>query len=394
MGYISRTRLFRNVAYDDVESIVSACRIIELTAGELVVEAGQKANCVWVVISGTLRVHFGESDSNDTLDVGQGECVGEISVADGKYSTAWVKAAAPSRLLVIDAETFLTRLLAMPRISRNLIGILAERMRSSTERLSRRVKAEMELKALQRELEFARRIQASMLPENPLASNESRIDGHGFMRAARQVGGDFYDAFRLDEDRFLFVVGDVCNKGMPAALFMAQTVAILRSMALRYVSDNKLALDELVSQGNEQLCMMNSEQLFVSLFVAIIDLTEDQIRYVNAGHNPPLLKLPDQQVKYLELPRNPIAGMVPGLAYTSGQHSFPPGSLLLLYTDGVTEAESANGIQLGELPVESMVSESAGTAAQLVEAIVTGIDLHASGYPQSDDITLLAVRRH
>jgi serine phosphatase RsbU (regulator of sigma subunit) len=393
LGFISRTDLFRDVPYDELETIVTGCKMVDYAAGEMVVAAGQYGRRVWVVTEGTLHVHLDGPDSDDILEIVCGECVGEISVADGKASSAWVKAAADCHLLEIDADTFLERLLTIPRIGRNLISILAERMRRSNQRISERVRMEMELKTLQRELDYARRIQASMLPANPLLPDEPRLDSHGFMRAARQVGGDFFDTFRLDDHRYLFVVGDVCNKGMPAALFMAKTLAILRSLALRFLGNPELKLEDLAGQGNDQLNMLNSEQLFVSVFVSIVDLERGEIRYVNAGHNPPILKLPGEPPHFIDLPRNPIAGMVPGLSYRSGSAAFPPDSLLLLYTDGVTEAETVAGLQFGEEALIECVASRGGPAAALVDDIVALIDDHAAGHPQSDDITLMAVLR-
>ncbi len=391
LGFISRTDLFRDVPYDQLELIVAGCRVVGYAPGELVLAAGQQSNQVWVVIEGGLRVHFDGPDSEDFLEIACGECAGEISVADGKLSSAWVVAATHSRLLEIDAGTFLERLLTIPRVGRNLIAILAERMRRSNRRISERVQMEMELKALQRELDFARRIQSSMLPANPLFAEEPRLDCFGFMRAARQVGGDFYDALRLGPDRYLVAIGDVCNKGMPAALFMAQTLALLRSLSLRGRDDASAYMAELTAEGNDQLCRMNSEQLFVSLFIAVVDLEAGELRYVNAGHNPPILALPGAATSFVEVPRNPVAGMVPGLVYRSGQVAFPPDSLMLLYTDGVTEAESRDGSQFGEEALVALVGNRAGSAADLIADVVQGVDRFAAGYHQADDITLLAI---
>jgi serine phosphatase RsbU (regulator of sigma subunit)/anti-sigma regulatory factor (Ser/Thr protein kinase) len=395
LGYISRTELFRNVAYDDLERILAGCRIVSYRAGEVVLAAGQSSGRVWVVIEGILHVHFDSVASDDFIEIVAGECVGEVSAADGKLSTAWVVVAADSRLLEINAEVFLEKLLSISRVGRNLISVLAERMRRSNQRIARRVKVETEFKALQRELEFARRIQYSMLPTNPLFGDDERIDCHGFMRAARQVGGDFYDAIQLDRHRYLIAIGDVCNKGMPAALFMAQSLTLLRSLAMRGRDDADVFMAALAREGNDHLCRMNSEQLFVSLFVAVLDVRSHDLRYVNAGHNPPLLLEPDCDPRLIDSPRNPVAGMVPGLQFRSGRVSFKSGATLLLYTDGVTEAEAGDGSQLGEEVLLALVKPPASSAAELIERIVHRVDVFSAGHPQADDITLIALRyRH
>jgi serine phosphatase RsbU (regulator of sigma subunit) len=138
---------------------------------------------------------------------------------------------------------------------------------------------------------------------------------------------------------------------------------------------------------------MNSEQLFVSIFLAIVDLELDQIRYVNAGHNPPMIRLPGAHSNLIELPRNPVAGMVSGIRYKSGSLPFPSESLLLLYTDGVTEAENIALDQFGETALMDCFDELHDSAEALVSTIVKGVDRFAQEHPQADDITLLALRR-
>ena len=393
LGFISRTDLFRGVPYDLLESVLADCRITAHKDGDLILAAGTASQRVWVIVEGRLRVHLDDPGSADYVEILCGECVGEISVADGKLSSAWVVAAGDCRLLEIDATIFLDRLLTIPQVGRNLVSILAERMRVSNQRISEKVRLETELKALQRELDFARRIQSSMLPANPLFGDDPRLDCHGFMRAARQVGGDFFDALQLDSDRYLVSIGDVCNKGLPAALFMAQTLALLRSAANQERNDETDQLAVLVSHGNNQLCHLNTEELFVSLFLAVIDLGKDEMRYVNAGHNPPLLIYAGQAPQFVDLPRNPVAGLVQDIQYRAGSVSFPAGSTLLLYTDGITEAETAEQRQFGDEALIACVANATDSAANLVNLVVARVDEFAAGYTQADDITLLALRR-
>jgi len=129
------------------------------------------------------------------------------------------------------------------------------------------------------------------------------------------------------------------------------------------------------------------------LFIAVVDIEHDELRYVNAGHNPPLLVLPGAGPVFVEEPRNPVAGMVPDIKFRSGCIAFPPGSLLLLYTDGVTEAEASDNRQFGEDALVALMDGTGGSASALVEKIVEGVDCFAAGHHQADDITLLALRR-
>jgi serine phosphatase RsbU (regulator of sigma subunit) len=393
LGFISRTRLFRDVPYCKVEELLAACPLVECAPGTPILEAGHPSQTVWIVVEGKLQVHLDAPDSDNFMEIPAGECVGEISACDGLPATAWVIVAEPSRLLAIEQDVFLDRILTVPQVGRNLVTLLAERMRESNRRIGERVRMETELHALQRELEFAHRIQSSMLPLAPLFPGEPRLACHGFMRAAHRVGGDFYDALRLDEQRYLVAIGDVCNKGMPAALFMAQTLALLRSL-LRHTPDSSAAtLAALLEETSAQLCRNNSEHLFVSIFLAVIDLATDEIRFVNAGHNPPVLVPPGQAAYFVWEPHDPVAGIVTGLAFEGGCLPFPPGSRLLMYTDGVTEAVAPDGTAFGEDALLACVSEALPTATALVDEIARRVDRFVAGQPQADDITLLALYR-
>jgi serine phosphatase RsbU (regulator of sigma subunit)/anti-sigma regulatory factor (Ser/Thr protein kinase) len=393
LGFISRCDLFRDVPYAALEAILEHCRMVEYPGGAIVLRTNEPLNSVLVVVKGSLRVHLGGPDSEDAVLIPHGQCVGELSVADGKPVSAWVVTAEATQLLVIEGPVFLERLLAIPRIGRNLIVMLAERMRRGNESIVARIRDAMELEALQRELDFARRIQASMLPANPLLPGQGEVECHGFMRAARQVGGDFYDVLRQGTDRYFFAIGDVCSKGMPAALFMVQALTLLRSEAARGERDPGLQLAGLARHVNDQLAASNEAQLFVSVFCAILDLEDGELHYVNIGHNPPLIELPGSAPAFLDRPRNPIAGMVPDLVFQVGRVAFPRGSRLLLYTDGVTEAEAVDATQFGEEAMQQLLADRQPDVAGTVQGIVAAVDDFAGGQPQSDDITLLLIRR-
>ncbi|TAN49982.1 MAG: cyclic nucleotide-binding domain-containing protein [Methylococcaceae bacterium] len=394
LGLVSRTALFRDVPYRDVESIFAHCEIRSCADGEILLRAGEYHRCVLMVIAGRLEVHLDGPNSHDYIEVGPGECVGELSVADGRPNSAWVVAAGAGRLLVVAEAVFLERMLGHPTIARNLVAILAQRIRNSNRQIVARLRAAMELESLQRELDLARQIQSSMLPTAPLFPAQTGIEGCGFMRAARHVGGDFYDAFLLGDGRVFVAIGDVCNKGTPAALFMVRTLTLLRSEALRPEADAAVHLARLAVNSNNVLNEANEAQQFVTLFCAIVDLEQNHLHFVNAGHNPPLLCLPGAAPVFLEGPRNPLVGLVPGLKYAVGSSAFVPGSLLLLYTDGVTEAEAEDGALFGDDALHRLLThEAVASADACVERIVAAVDAFAAGHPQSDDITLLAIHR-
>jgi sigma-B regulation protein RsbU (phosphoserine phosphatase) len=390
LAVISSSPLFIGVPYDEIEGALKACPIVSYRPGAIVRSAGNRPSSVGLLLSGVLAGHVGQIDGAPNFEIQANECFGEMSVADGKPASAWLVAATECSVLEIDADIFLHQVLTVPRIGRNLIVILSDRARRHGEEMAHRARVESELGALQRELDFAERIQASMLPLAPIFPDEPRLDCVGHMHAARQVGGDFFEALPLDADRYLVAIGDVCNKGMPAALFMTQTLTMLRGSAARGISDPELDLEVLARQGNDLLCQGNSEHLFVSLFIAVIDLKSERLRYVNAGHNPPWLLATGSAPSLITHPRNPVAGMIPGLTYKSGSVAFPRGSLLLLYTDGVTEAENVATEQFGDERLAALVSEPPASAQALVARIVAAVDAFAGAAAQADDITLLA----
>jgi phosphoserine phosphatase RsbU/P len=153
-------------------------------------------------------------------------------------------------------------------------------------------------------------------------------------------------------------------------------------------------LARLAARCNELLSAANDAQQFVTLFCAIVDVTDGLMYFVNAGHNPPLLRVPGADPVFLRTPRNPLAGIVPGLEYAVGSHAFPPGSLCVLYTDGVTEAENGAGAMFGDDALLDIVARHGITDADsCVDKIVAAVDEFAAGQPQADDITVLAVYR-
>jgi serine phosphatase RsbU (regulator of sigma subunit) len=389
---LADTALFRGVANDTIDNILRYCELRTAEAGEVLFRAGEHHRCVLVNLEGNLRVHLDAPGSSFFLELGAGESVGELSVCDGKPVSAFIVAGTPCRLVVLPEPTFLEIALAVPRISRNLVSLMSERMRRRDEHVLDRARKAVELETIQRELDYARQIQYSMLPVPPLFGGDARLAGRGFMRAARQVGGDFFDAFPLGDGRLFAAIGDVCGKGTPAALFMVRTLTVLRSEAMRADEPAEVHLARLAKRCNDILNESNEAQLFVTLFCAIVDPDAGTIDYVNAGHNPPLLRVPGAGPVLVEHPRNALVGIMPGLSYRVGRCDFPRGSLFVMYTDGVTEAENAAGGMFSDEALAEIVARASVVDAETcVDTVSAAVDAFAGTHPQSDDITLLAL---
>ena len=242
---------------------------------------------------------------------------------------------------------------------------------------------------IESELRIAREIQMSMIPNTfPPFPDMPQVDLFAMLKSAREVGGDLYDFFAVDQDRFCFAIGDVSGKGVPASLFMAVTRTLLRSIADKVKSPSQIA-----HSLNKSLAINNESCMFVTFFMGIIDLRSGTITYVNAGHNPPVLIKKDGTV---EMFKN--AGTIPfGL---HGDFSYPEESIVLgkedmifCYTDGVNEAENVNAELLGDQKMLEVIERhKSQTPRDLIHSMEAAIEEHVAGFPQSDDITMMVMR--
>jgi len=393
LGVISGARIFAGVPCAAFEAALEPLAIEDVSGEMVLLKPGDVNHSVLMVLRGELRISLDRPGQGDFIEAGVGECVGEMSVIDDQPVSAYVVALKGSRLLVIDDDTFLNRLMAIPHVSRNLMSAMSERMRRSDRLTIQRTRKLMEMEQARRELQYARTIQESQLPREPLFADDARLDCVGRMCAAREVGGDFYDIFLLDARHLFFVVADVCGKGLPAALFMVRAMAVLRARS-HHQGQAEGYVENLVASLNEDLCAYNSAQQFLTAFCGVLDLQTNTLRYVNAGHNPPVIAGVGGSFRYLGGPINPLVGMIPGLSFRAGEVEVGPGGALVLYTDGVTEAENDLGGMLGEDRLLACLAASTGaTAAEMVDALFDDIREFAASAEQSDDITVLAIRR-
>lgn len=258
---------------------------------------------------------------------------------------------------------------------------LQDHIRSLTEATAARERIESELRV-------ATSIQASLLPKVfPPFPNRPELDLYALMDPAKEVGGDFYDFFFIDPDRFCFVIADVSDKGVPAALLMMVAKSLIKMETM-----SGPALAEVIRRVNEFMSEDNENAMFVTTFACLLDVRTGELTCVNAGHNPPMLRTAGGAWEYLQVEPSMPIGAMPGMEYRGVGRTLAPGDTIVLYTDGVTEAKSVGGQLFGEdRLLDSIGRAGAGDVAHLVRAVRADVATHAAGAVQSDDITLLGL---
>jgi serine phosphatase RsbU (regulator of sigma subunit) len=243
--------------------------------------------------------------------------------------------------------------------------------------------------SLKGELEIARDIQLAMLPSGVLDVGGAVVCG--LTRPANTVGGDFYDILRLPDGRVVIALGDVSGKGSPAALLMALLLAMLRTLV-----DEGLESSRLLERLNLQVARHSPASRFITLFYACYDPRDGSLEYVNAGHLPPLVRRRDG--RFERLAGNGLAlGMFEKATFDSHRNALEPGDVLVLYSDGITEAENPSGRSFEESGLEQVVSAwAAGTDSNpdtLGRAILTAVESYAGDTRLADDLTALVLKR-
>ena len=272
--------------------------------------------------------------------------------------------------------------------------LLKARVGASLEKKRLRDELEAHVARIEAELDSARLIQLSMVPCNfPAPTVETPVSIFASLYPARQVGGDLYDFFYISPTKLCVVVADISGKGAAAALFMARTKTLLRTLSilLRGNADTPEP-HEVVTRMNAELCEDNPYSMFSTVFLATIDLLTREVHYCNCGHPRPYVVSADG-VSELQSPRATPLGIRPAFAYKTTKRPLRVGDCLFLFTDGVTEAMDENDEQFSEARLEEVLrSVAAGSTQSVVTSVVEAVRRFAGHAPQSDDIAALAVR--
>lgn len=241
------------------------------------------------------------------------------------------------------------------------------------------------------DLALAAEVQQAILPNKfpPFDDLSDRLDIFASMKAAKDVGGDFYDIYRIDAEHVGFTVADVSGKGVPAAIFMAVSHTLLRFAGRKNIDPLPV-----ITECNEVLARESFNSMFVTLFYGVYNIRTGKVCYVDAGHIPPRVLKRDGTVDVLQVESNISLGVIDDFKYSSGSFELKKGDALVAFTDGVTEACSVTNELYGEEQLGKLLSSCGDTTAkELVSAVERDVNKHSEGTEQSDDITVLVLKR-
>ena len=399
-----------------LESLTSELReAIELSAsevhfaeGQAVFNRGDAGLALYVIEKGSVRVHDGDLLLNR---LGPGEAFGEIAGLSGIERTASVTAEEDLKLLRVEREALYSIVRTRPEALKGLVSMLCERESGLADRMTER---SWKLRAAEHELEIGRHIQSGFLPDALPETPGYEIEG--YFQAARVVAGDFYDAFDIPAiHRVALVLGDVCDKGVGAALFMTLFRSLIRATAqsrdfeswgvahgparsaTSERQDNTFLANETLANtvaltNNYVATTHGKTSMFASVFVGLLNPDTGTLSYVNAGHEEAYI-LGSQGINAALPPTGPVVGIFAGASYKIATTTLGPGDTLILYSDGVPEATSKTGEQFSESRLRALLGEFHGSATDLIQMLVESIEEFTEGAQQHDDITLLASRR-
>jgi sigma-B regulation protein RsbU (phosphoserine phosphatase) len=400
--------LFAALPPGELQELVSSSKTRRMPPGEVIIREGFHKDGFFVLLRGEAEVikAMGTPDERPLGFSRQGDLIGEMALfkPDGSHSAS-VVARSNVTLLELTKADLDDLLLRHPPMAQAVIRMLTQRLSHSEdqtvddlrEKNRQLSQAYEELKAaqeqiiekekLERELEVARGIQASLLP-----TSVPQVPGFNFtgtISPASAVGGDFYDFIERPDGRWGIAVGDVSDHGVPAALMMAQSMALLRSEARHGASP-----EETLRSINDEMLARDHMGMFLTALYGVLDVESGHFDYARAGHNPPVLM--DSSGEVSEVPHGPgqPLGLIEDPLVDLGTLSLSPGSLLLLYTDGVTEAVNPSGELFGiERTVRVLEDQGPSASAEDVcQGLHAALREFRGVVPQGDDVTSLAIK--
>jgi len=402
---LAKIPFFTGLPESELDRLTSEMEVVNLKPGELLFREGDHGEHLYIIVKGDLEIIKAPGTEDELIlnTIHEGEYIGEMSLATGEPRTASVRGLSDVVLLSMSRKQFNDLLHRHPELAGVLVSVLSARLNSTnvttfrdlTEKNHQLQKAYDELKAaqaqliekerLERELKVAADIQMSILPDK--MPTPAGFDFGGRILPARQVGGDFYDVFPLSKTKYAVLIGDVADKGVPSAIFMARAHALIIAEAHETTPPATV-----LNMANDHITRFEKSTQFVTALFGVLDITTGDFTYARAGHEPPLLVTADGKV--IRMPHQP--GMALGLwedivldEYTV---NLPKGSLLILYTDGLTDCRDPKGRPFG---LEKVQNTAAGLKTNTAQAgcdeLFEKLMSYQDGSKQDDDVTLVAI---
>ncbi len=366
---------------DGTRALLSAMTQMDIAKGQDIVRYGaDNEDGMYIIIRGKADVFDGDGRLINTLK--EGDFIGELGLINDDGRVATVRAATDMVCANISRPLFDE----IAGKNRRIYGSFMQMLYTKTTRLV------TERERIRSELSIAAQIQTGLLEKD--FSSFSKLPDvklHARMRPAREVGGDFYDVFLIDDNRLAFLIADVSGKGVPAALFMSMAKTHIKNYA-----SLGLPLSEVAWRANGQLCQKNDAQMFVTVFLCVLDIRTDEVTFVNAGHNLPFVLKGREGFEMISARVNLVLGTMEGIPYREQRLTLKKGDAIFLYTDGVTEALNPAQELLGNDRLKAMLNahkELAASPEDFVEAILQDVDAFAKGEEQADDITMVYLTR-
>lgn len=382
-----------------LQALARVTALREAAAEETVIGKGKAGSSMYFIVSGAVRVHDGDAI---LAQLGPGEVFGEMSVLDADVRSASVTVESPVLLLALERDDLWRVVSSRPESLKTIIAAVLQRERGIVRDITDRTR---QVLAFEKEMEIGRRIQADFLPEAIPQADGWDIAAH--FDAARVVAGDFYDVFELKPSHHLaIVIGDVCDKGVGAALFMTLFRSLIRATSLSGflkreagLADGDSAeqvrevlLDSVATTNRYVATTHSRSSMFASLFFGVLDPARGDLLYVNAGHEAPMIFGAGGRHEVLEVTGG-VVGLFPFAQFGVAATRLQPGDLLFAYTDGVNEARNEAGGQFTEQGIFDAAAAGQADAGAFLQQVLRGVLAFRGAAPQSDDITMLAVRR-
>ncbi len=409
LQFLKQSKLFENAPHSVLADIGRIATTVSVKADERIMEKGDEGTSMYIIVDGQVRVH---DDDLVLTRLGKGDVFGEMAALDSEVRSASVTAEVDTILFQLEQSSMYEIVSRRPEAAKAIIHLLCQREKSIVHDVTER---SFKVRALERELEIGRDIQARFLPENLPQVSGWEIAAR--LEPAREVAGDFYDAFHINSNnRIGLLVGDVCGKGVGASLFMTLFRSLIRATSLsvdfmgwtasgtglstaehsaapRSITDRQTLEDSVTGTNNYVARTHANTSMFASMFFALLDPETGSLIYINAGHEEPVIFAADGSTRRLAT-TGPVVGIFPNAEFKIQSARLDPQDVLVVFTDGVTEAaDTAGGRYTEERLLKFLRNTVDRTPAELLSSMMTDIEAFASGAQQYDDITLLAVRR-